>query len=179
MKFRSFSSKPAARPSPAGCSERTMYSRKVVPGGVSELVEAGKENLYQRIQLAAQGNLVLDLIRRAERGDLSAILPVDAPECIVDITNAPTSLMDAENKLIQARSFFDSLPLEVRNKYGNNFNTFLSAVDDGSYLSDAVGDAKARQEALDNKKAVEASVPPFTKEQLDFIQQKINFGGNS
>lgn len=175
MKFRSFSSRAAAKPSPSGSTDRQLYSRK----SDFELVPSGKENVYQSIQLAAKGNLPLDLIRRAERGDITAIPPPISSDGVVDLLNAPTSLMDAQNTLLHARSIFDSLPLEVRNKYGNNFNTFLSAVDDGSYLSDAVGEAKARQEALDNKKAVEASIPPFTKEQLDFIQQKINFGGNS
>lgn len=177
MKFRSFSDRPARVASPSGSPERQLYTRKIDSAGNKSLEKSGKENVYLAIQLAANGNLAKDLVARATRGDESAIPSADSLT-YADITGAPKSLLDAENRLIDARSLFDSLPVEVRNKYGNNFRNFLVAVDDGSWLSEAKAEKAARDNAAANAAAVDAAKPPVSDDVLAYIQKKINFGGS-
>lgn len=177
MKFRSFSNRPVRICCPAGSPERQLYTRKVDSSGNKSLERSGKENVFMAIQLAANGNLAKDLVARSLRGDESAIPSADSLT-YADITGAPKSLLDAENRLIDARTLFESLPLDVRNKYGNNFRNFLVAVDDGSWLSDAKAARASSEKAASDAAAVEASKPPITDEALAYIQKKINLGGS-
>lgn len=174
MKFHSFSNRPSTIVNPAGKRTRNIYIKKAGdPEG--KLVYSHTEDVYEAIQLAARGCLVKDLVRRSECGDARAIGDPTFESC--DITNAPTSLLDAQNRLIQARSIFDKMPVEVKQKYNNNFAAFLESVSDGSYLKDANSDKAAKDLAAANAKTVAASTPAFTDDQIEFIKKKI--GGSN
>ena len=49
-----------------------------------------------------------------------------------DFTNAPKTLVEAQQRLIDAENYFMSLPLDVRKEFDHNFSQFLSSVNDGS-----------------------------------------------
>ena len=173
MKFRSFSNRPAAKPCPAGSSTSRIYKRTFDTAGNSDIVYTGEEPTYQSIQMAARGTLTKDLISRSLSGDDSAIpTPV---ESFADITNAPKSLLEAQNHLISAREIYDSLSADVKSRYGNNFGTFLSAVSDGTYM-------KREKELFDeaelnrkNAEAAAAAAAPISADVLNYI--KNNIGG--
>lgn len=170
MKFRSFSDQPGTIPSPAGKKTRNIFIKKAAdPDG--KLVYSHTEDVYESIQLAARGCLVKDLVSRADRGDSSAIGNPAFESS--DITNAPTSLMDAQNRLIEARSIFDKFPADVKKKYDNNFSTFLAAVSSGDYLKEAVAAKAAREKAAQDAEAVSKSAPAFTDDQIEFIKSKL------
>lgn len=173
MKFRSFSNRPAAVPCPAGKPVSKVFKRVLDTAGNSDIVYAGEEAVYESIQLAARGTLTKDLISRSLAGDDSAIpTPI---ESFADITDAPGSLLEAQNHLISAREVYDKLPADVKSRYGNNFGSFLSAVSDGSYM-------KREREIFDqaelNKKNAEAAAKaaaPISDDVLNYI--KSNIGG--
>lgn len=174
MKFRSFSDRPGTIPSPAGKKTRNIFIKKAAdPEG--KLVYSHTEDVYEAIQLAARGCLVKDLVSRAERGDASAIGSPAFESS--DITNAPTSLMDAQNRLIEARSIFDQLPVDAKKMYNNNFSTFLEAVSSGEYLKTALANKAAIEKAKADAEAVAKSAPAFTDDQIEFIKKKI--GGSN
>lgn len=110
MKFRSFSNRPVRDCSPSGSPERQLYTRKIDSAGNKSLEKSGKENVFIAIQLAANGNLAKDLVARSLRGDESAIGSTDSL-IYADITGAPKSLLEAENRLLDARSFLNLFPL--------------------------------------------------------------------
>lgn len=86
-----------------------------------------------------------DLIRRAERGDETAIgKPIDS---FADITNAPTDLLDAHMKLSAARDTYNSLPANVKAAFNNDFQTMLTAIGDGSVVDKLSQLAKAASSA--------------------------------
>lgn len=92
------------------------------------------DDVYKRIQEAKNGLLVSDLIQRSRLGDDSAIVASLASE--VDLTNMPKDLMTAYNGLIEAQRIYDGLPSSVRYEYGNCFERFLEALNDGSFSRD-------------------------------------------
>ena len=49
-----------------------------------------------------------------------------------DFTNFPTTYAEMLNKLIEGRAVFEGLPLEERQKYGNDFGVWLQSFDDVS-----------------------------------------------
>jgi hypothetical protein len=170
VKFHSFFNRPGTIPSPAGKTTRNIYVKKAAdPEG--KLVYSHTEDVYEAIQLAARGCLVKDLVSRSERGDTSAIGNPDFQSS--DITNAPTSLMDAQNRLIEARSIFDKFPADVKKKYDNNFASFLAAVSSGEYLKTAKADKAAFEKAKSDAEAVDKQKPVFTDDQINFIKSKI------
>lgn len=136
---------------------RNTYVRKKNIDGTKALEKGKKENLSQKIQLAANGTLVSDLIRRAMDGDQYAILPSEG--VITDLTRAPSSLLDAHNQIIKARSVFESLPREVRSEFGGSFSSFMRAVEDGSFTKSYKLEAK------------KAPLPEFSQKQVDQLTE--------
>lgn len=113
---------------PSGSRLRQTYTR----GADGSLVEAGVEDVFDSIQKAGDGLALADLIRRAERGDQTAIPdPVDS---FVDITGAPKDLLEAHMMLSDAKSKYDALPANVKSVFNNDFATMLSAIGDGSVV---------------------------------------------
>lgn len=165
MKFRTAYNCSERFCSPSGSRFRKLFQRKIHSNGSKELVENGTEDTYQIIQLAAKGNLLPDLIRRSQLGDPSAI--GNDIGSYPDLTRAPKNLLDAENLLLKARSIYDSLPSDTKNKYGNSYVQFLSAVDDGSFIKDSF-------ESTASKVKKKEPTPAFTDEQIKFIKEKIN-----
>lgn len=140
MKFRTAYSRDRST-CPSGSRYRKTYTR----GADGELKEAGVEDVFDSIQKAGEGLALADLIRRAERGDQTAIGdPVDS---FADITNAPTDLLDAHMKLSAARDAYNSLPANVKAVFNNDFQTMLTAIGDGSVVDKLSQLAKAASPA--------------------------------
>ena len=125
MKFRTAYDR-ERKQSPSGSRYRQNYTR----GSDGSLIEAGVEDVFDSIQKAGDGLALADLIRRAERGDETAIpAPVDS---FADITGAPKDLLEAHMMLNEARSKYDAMPASVKEVFNNDFSTMLAAIGDGS-----------------------------------------------
>lgn len=132
MKFRSLFSRKSF-PSPSGSRYRKSYV-KSIEGGKSSLIENGVEDVYDSIQKAALGVTIEDLIRRARNGDTTAIgEPLDS---YMDLSNAPKDLLEAHEMIKGMKNSFYGLPADVRAKYGNSFDSFLDAVNNGTVYGD-------------------------------------------
>ncbi len=141
MKFRAAYDR-ERKPCPSGSRLRQTYTR----GADGSLVEAGVEDVFDSIQKAGEGLALADLIRRAERGDQTAIpTPV---ESFVDITGAPKDLLEAHMMLSDAKSKYDSLPASVKSVFNNDFPTMLAAIGDGSVVDKLSQLAKAASPSL-------------------------------
>lgn len=146
--------------SPAGSRYAIQYSIKI-EDGVRVLEESGREDIYDSIQKAGPGNILEDLIRRARNGDNDAIpQPVDS---FADLTHAPKDMLDAHMKLVEARSKYESLPLQLRAKYGNSFEKFLSAASSGEVVKDL----------LQPKKTETPPVPALSADDITKLKEMI------
>lgn len=133
MKFRSRSDYSHTNSSPTGSRLRNTYQKVVGSDGTSRLERVGVEDVYDSIQKAANGNTIEDLLRRAKLGDVSAIKPpVDS---FADVSAAPKDLLEAHSQMQTVTSKFNSLPAEVKAKFGNSIDTFISCLNDGSYIT--------------------------------------------
>ena len=150
MKFRSLFSRKSFP-----CSTGQRYRKKYVKsieGGKSSLLENGVEDVYDSIQKAALGITIEDLIRRARNGDTTAIgQPVDS---YMDLSNAPRDILEAHEMIKGMKNSFYGLPADVRAKYGNSFDSFLSAVNDGTAYDDLAAVNSTSSNATEIKEKV-------------------------
>lgn len=140
MKFRTAYDYSERFPCPSGTRYRRRLVRGVASDGSPTLIEDGKEDVYDSIQKSVSGRSIEDLIRRATAGDNTAIPPV--VDSYPDLSSVPTSMLEAHMMLEDAKLKYNSLPAELRSKYGNDFSSFLSAAASGQILQDITGPAE-------------------------------------
>lgn len=119
-------------PSCSGSKEKKVFRRSIDANGVRSLVFTGVKNTYREIQENLHGSTVSDIVARSLLGD-NTDYTAD-PAAFVDLTTSPKNLMEAQNMLIRSRDLFNSLPVDVRKEYDNNFSSWLSSVNDGSFV---------------------------------------------
>lgn len=155
MKFNTVYNYPTTVPASSGSRTLPKFVRRVDDDGRKILVQDGIEDIYGGIQQAAKGVEVADLVRRFRSGDTDAI--GDPTFESVDITAAPTSLLDAQNKLIQAREHFDALPVKVKQLYNNDASYWLSKVASGEFVKSTLDEHAVSRETKALKDADEAA----------------------
>lgn len=110
-----------------GTREKVMYSPVFDENGVMELVESGKENLYDYIQSFKESTDINVILRKYANGDTSALAITQGS--YLDITGMPTTYAEMLNTLISAENTFMSLPVEEREKFGFSFERWLAEFD--------------------------------------------------
>lgn len=110
-----------------GSREKILYSPQFNDDGTMELIEAGKENLYEYIQSHKESVDINVILKRFARGDVTALQRRQA--MFGDFSDAPSSYAEALNSMIVAEQYFNSLPLETRAKFDHNFHRFLVSLD--------------------------------------------------
>lgn len=134
MKFISRSTyKDAYREAPNPGSETVPeYILEKDKNGVEGLRECGTRSIYKIIQESSRGVSVRSIMERFISGDTTCVGEISSSD-FADVTNLPSSFLEAQNRLAKATQLFEGLPIAVRNAYGSNVNAFLSACSDGSF----------------------------------------------
>lgn len=106
---------------------KTLYGPIFDDKGVMHLTEIGKHDLYGEIQSHAESVDIHVLLARYNNGDVEALSRVQG--AYGDFTQMPTSFAEALNTMIAAEQYFLSLPVDVRDRFGQSFNRFLASMD--------------------------------------------------
>lgn len=107
-----------------GSDIHVIYSGKLCPDGQIRLTESGKESISEKINAEKMFTDISYIRSRLALGDTSVIRPASSV-MYGDLTKAPKTLADNLQIFINARSSFDNLPLETRNKFDNNYLKWL------------------------------------------------------
>lgn len=134
-----------------GSSEKVLYRAQVDKHGTVELIEAGKENLYEFIQSHRDGVDIHVLLQRFQNGDVSVFSRVQGT--YGDFTQVPKTYADMLNIVIAGEQYFNALPVEERAKFGHSFEKFIASM--GALTTDGV---KAPETEIE--KPVEKEVVP-------------------
>lgn len=110
-----------------GNPEKILYSPQFKEDGSMELIEAGKENLYDYIQSHKDSVDINIILKRFARGDVTALQRRQA--VFGDFSDAPATYAEALNSMIVAEQYFNALPLETRARFDHNFHKFLVSLD--------------------------------------------------
>lgn len=113
---------------------KTLYSPTFDEFGHMELRESGKENLYDFIQSHKESCDIHVILARFVNGDTSAL--ARRQMFYADLTDFPTTYADVVNTMHGAEDYFTHLPVEVRAKFGHDFNKFLASLDNPQTLVD-------------------------------------------
>lgn len=132
-----------------------QYESKVMPDGTIVLKESGKKDLQEEINSFLTQTDIFYITSRLAVGDTSVLNP--NPAMYGDFTEAPKSLQHAMQTMIDGEKAFYQLPLEVRNRFDNNFRQWLFSVGSEDWIKKmTVADQEpAAQEVKEEVKADE------------------------
>lgn len=109
---------------PAGSGLAPVYSVRLDPQGHKEVYQSGQTDLYAKIQASLEETKVENIVRRFLQGDTAALSQTSP--VFLDVSAYPGSLMEANNLIVRIKSEFWSLPLDVRQEYGNNPDKYVA-----------------------------------------------------
>lgn len=124
MVWKTQFSKPEHFFSNPGTQYEDIYKPEFDKNGHYELKKDGKENIYEKIQSWADSCDLALLMKKFENGDYSALNKTNP--VYMDITDFPTSYMEMFNRLQDAEDNFGQLPVEIKEKFNNNFREYLA-----------------------------------------------------
>lgn len=127
MAYKVFSrfDRPQTPYSPFGNGMDIVFEERV-DSGVLRLVKVGEVPINPLVQESLEGTLIYNILERFNAGDPYALQKNVGQ--FIDATACPRSLAEAQQLLIDARNSFNSLPLDIRSKYGHNPMAFMEAV---------------------------------------------------
>lgn len=117
-------SDPSSFVTDSGSDIHVIYSGKLCPDGQIRLTESGKESISEKINAEKMFTDIAYIRSRLALGDTSVVRPASSL-MYADLTKAPKTLADNLQIFINARSSFDNLDLETRNKFDNNYLKWL------------------------------------------------------
>lgn len=125
--FRSAYSGHVRHTSLTGNGHEPEYEYKVTDEG-RELVKTGETDLYALIQSRLEETKIENIIKRATY-DPTALGGQEWQNSaqIVDITDVPTDYHTWYNRIENAKKQFESLPIEVKNKWDNDVEKYVMA----------------------------------------------------
>lgn len=107
-----------------GSPVKIEYQLRIVDNS-EEIVETGKSNLYEYIQSHADSVDITKILERcALIQDYSLLNRM--PTGFMDVTGMPTNLAEAYAQVQDAKNFFDRMPVDIKEKYSNNFVEFIA-----------------------------------------------------
>lgn len=97
--------------------------------GMTYLKKTGETNVYERIQASKDSTDIQKIVERYQ------ITLENKPEMnmdeVLDYTNIPGNLIEAQQLIIKAKQLFEKEPKDIREKYNGNFNEYLMAAQSG------------------------------------------------
>lgn len=102
------------------------YTARYKQDGVLELVETGEHDLYADIQSHKDSCDLKLIINRYFNGDPAALSRVQG--VYMDVSDMPDNIHQAMQMMDNARRDFDTLPVDIKAKFGNDPNQFLATL---------------------------------------------------
>lgn len=113
-------------PYPVTTSIVTDYQLSLAPDGKETLIAVGEHDIYPEIQSHAKSVDINEIVLRHQRGDIDVL--AQRAGMYGDFTNLPTSYAELYQNVLDAQAYFDSLPLEVRQKFDHSFSKFFTSI---------------------------------------------------
>lgn len=137
MQFETQFRKPERFLSNPGSPVKILYGPEFDDKGRMNLVEKGRENLYDFIQSFKESVDIHVLLKRFASGETDVLSKIQG--FYGDFSEFPRTYADLLNTVNEGEAFFNGLPVEVRSKFGHSFPVFMAALSDGS-LSDILSE---------------------------------------
>ncbi len=123
--------KPESKPSCPGNILEPEYRERYDERGEAYLEKVGEVNTYEKIQSYREQCDVMAILSRYAAGDESALA---TPGYYIDTSKLPKSYTEYLNMMNEQREKFDQLPLEIRQKFGMNFEKWAATAGEEQWL---------------------------------------------
>lgn len=120
----------------AGDRFHITYAAKVEPDGLISLAPSGKEDIQEYINSFRDSTDMNFILNRLAVGDTSVLNQKQA--IFGDFTKLPKTYAETLQLVIDAEHNFYELPLDVRNKFDNNYQKWFATAGSQFWL-DAMG----------------------------------------
>lgn len=147
-------------PYPETTSIVTDYQLSLAPDGKEILVAVGEHDIYPEIQSHAKSVDINEIILRYQRGDIDIL--AQRTGLYGDFTNLPTSYAELYQNVLDAQAYFDSLPLDIRQKFDHSFSKFFTSIGTPEFnavFSQSVVDAAVDVENVKREVSVDVEKP--------------------
>lgn len=114
-------------PSVPGSGMKDTYKMHVDEDGKRELRKSGEYNLYAEIQSYKDSVSIDYILSRFMNGDESALSR--AQGIYGDFTEMPRTLAELQQRVIDAENLFNTLPLDIKEKYNFSASEFFAQLD--------------------------------------------------
>lgn len=116
----------------SGTGVKVLYAPQFDKDGNMELVESGRENLYDFIQSHSDSCNIHLILERFARGDVSVLSRVQGS--FGDFTDMPGTYAELLNTVIEGEQYFMGLPIETRAKFDHSFQKWLVSSGSADWL---------------------------------------------
>ena len=100
--------------------------------GAKVLKIVGRENIYEKIQECLEPTKIENIIRRFKEGDPTALGHESG--IYADISDMPTNIIEAQKRIQDVQAKFASLPIDIKEKFGNDPTVFMAEILSGEGL---------------------------------------------
>lgn len=140
-------------PADAGSPFMATYLETIDDNGVKKLKKTGETNLYGKIQANLEATDIYKIIERYEQGDNDIL--EKAQGIYGDITEVPTSLIEARQRIDQIEMQFSNLPLEIKEKFSNSPTEYIAQMAKGTGIEIFEKYIQSKQTKKDEQKGEE------------------------
>lgn len=103
---------------------KTLYSVQFDENGCIELVETGKKDVYADIQMWTESCKIQNILERYQQGEIDVLKR--AKGFYADVSEFPKTYSEVFNRIQETQHFFDGLPVEIKQRYNNDYRQFLA-----------------------------------------------------
>lgn len=119
-----FGKKSRSAASTAGTGLKSNYTYRFDDFGHKVYYKTGETDFYAEIQAALPATNIYTLLARYNSGDKEALNL--RPSVYADVSDAPTTMVEALNLVNAATLEFNKLPLEIKREYDFSASRFIS-----------------------------------------------------
>lgn len=121
-----------------GSGIKDEYQLRVIDNQYMDLVKTGESDLNAYIQSHADSVDIHKILEKCALIDDYSMLN-RMPAQFMDTTEAPKNLAEAFSAVTDAKNYFDSMPVNIKESYNNNFVEFLDSIGTNKF-DNIVGD---------------------------------------
>lgn len=123
--------KPKRVPNEPGNILEPQYKERYDENGNAYLEQVGEINTYEKIQSYRDEVDPMSILARYAAGDTTVMAN---PGWYIDTSKLPTNYIEWRNLMNEQKEKFNALPLEIRNKFNNNFDNWAATAGEPEWL---------------------------------------------
>jgi hypothetical protein len=123
--------KPKRKPNEPGNIMEPQYKERYDENGNPYLEQVGEVNTYEKIQSYRDEVDPMSILARYAAGDTTVMAN---PGWYIDTSKLPANYIEWRNMMNEQKEKFEALPLEIRNRFNNNFDNWAATAGDPEWL---------------------------------------------